>query len=144
MGEAVTFALGLLLSLIEGSILLFDQSTLVPLNMPDVESKIDFLSDLPLYNVEKPFLVLPLAGTSVNPESYRITNIELEAKPVLIKDIRGKDLSSSKNGFQIVQHTSKNLKFDGLESLKVHKKETEDLLSDVFPMRSVLSHGIFE
>lgn len=60
--------------------------------MPDVESKIDFLSDLPLYKFEKPFLVLPLAGTSVDPETDRITNVELEAKPVLITDIRGKDL----------------------------------------------------
>ncbi len=32
-----------------------------------------------------------------------------------------------------MQHTSKNLKFEGLESLKAHKKETEDLLFDVFP-----------
>lgn len=101
--------------------------------MPDVESKIDFLSDLPRYIVEKPFLVLPLVGTSVNPETDRITNVELEAKPVLIADISGKDLSISKNGFQFVQHTSKNLKFDSLESLKVHKKATEDLLFDVFP-----------
>lgn len=62
--------------------------------MPDVESKIDFFSDLPLYEFEKPFLVLP-----VNPETDRITNVELEAKPVLSTDIRGKDLSISSNGF---------------------------------------------
>lgn len=67
--------------------------------MPDVESKIDFLPDLPLYEFEKPFLVLPLAGTSVNPETDRNTNVELEAKPVLITDIRGKDLSTSRKGF---------------------------------------------
>lgn len=32
-----------------------------------------------------------------------------------------------------MQHASKNLKFDGLESLQAHKDETEDLLFDAFP-----------
>lgn len=51
---------------------------------------------------------------------------------MLISDIRGKELSISRKGFQFVQHASKNLKFDGLESLQAHKDETEDLLFDAF------------
>lgn len=102
--------------------------------MPDVQTELEFLSNLPEYELNKPYLVLPLVGSGFNPDlDLRITNIKLETKPVTIQDMRGGDFSVAKNGFQFIHHVCNTLAVTDLTELKAHKSEMEQLLSQVFP-----------
>jgi hypothetical protein len=103
--------------------------------MPDVQSTLEFLANIPLYQQEKPYFVLPLAGSTIDPDKDPVTNIKLVPEELTIYDIRqqGQEFSIGTNGFQIIKHRTQALPVNNIESLKSYKTETEDMLKGLYP-----------
>lgn len=103
--------------------------------MADVYSEIDFLADLPLYQDEKPYYVLPSEKEQIDIHSKDLSNLEYEVHKVKVSDVRDckSDYTLDTAGFQIVQNASKNLVINDLNDLRGYKEETEAVLREVFP-----------
>jgi len=83
--------------------------------MSSITSTVKFLAKIPLYEDEKPYFIVPLANSSLDPDSQRLTNLQFDEIPLNIQDARGKDLHLEKNGFQVEKHVSQNLEITTLE-----------------------------
>jgi len=101
--------------------------------MPDVIANIEHLANLPLYNVEKPYLCLLPAREGFNPDTQRVDNLEFEFhSEIRITDIRGREdeFNLRTSGFQVVNNDSKLLKFESVDDVNAYKRETEKLLCE--------------
>lgn len=102
--------------------------------MPDLISSMEFLSDIPLYDVEKPYYVMPSADADFDPE-FATTNLEFTRhQDILFRDVRGHEaeFSIEKNGFQILKHESKNTILETVDQLNAYKFEIEQMLKELF------------
>jgi hypothetical protein len=97
--------------------------------MPSLVASLEFLADSPIYESEKPFMVLSSAELSQDP----VTNIQLEDRDVEITDMRGGHFGLDEHGFQILQHKSEHLHITDLAGVQAYKSECEELLATVFP-----------
>lgn len=91
-----------------------------------------FLADIPLYDVEKPYYAMPAAANDIDP-SLPTTNLEFEThNGLLFRDARGREdeLTLGRVGFQIVNHTPKNLILESAEQLAAYKLEIEEFLKE--------------
>lgn len=98
--------------------------------MPNITATLSFLANLPLYRVEKPYVIIPEAGRE-DIGLDDLTNVETEKHEAIeITDIRD-SISTFKldtHGFQILPHTTKYPRLDKLPQCKGYQKEMSDLL----------------
>ncbi|KAM5361676.1 hypothetical protein ACJZ2D_012953 [Fusarium nematophilum] len=101
----------------------------------DIQTTIDFIADLPLYDEEKPYLLHPSASAKVDVDQIKTTNVEWNKTGVTVRSMRNKpDISLEKNGFCHVQHESKYLPGPGMgaDAVANYRRETEDLMRSLF------------
>jgi hypothetical protein len=92
------------------------------------------LADLPLYQEEKPFYILPGVDEQIDIQKERLTNLHFTSHQVHISDIRNREEYTLNNaGFEVVPHTSKNLKIHDLAQLAYYKEEIEAFFKVIFP-----------
>lgn len=99
--------------------------------MPNVKADIEYLANIPLYEVEKPYLALLPPSEGYDPDEHRTDNLEYEtAHGMSITDIRGSDeFKLEKCGFQVMKHTSNIKSVSSIEDIEAYKRETEKLLT---------------
>ncbi|MCJ1351381.1 MAG: hypothetical protein MMC33_001365 [Icmadophila ericetorum] len=106
--------------------------------MPSVSGDLVFLADIPLYEYEKPYLVLlpPSKDAALDPSVPR-QNLQWEKRTINITDIREQqeDFRIDRCGFQVLQHASKVsslTRFQDVsrEDLQAYKRETAVLLGE--------------
>jgi hypothetical protein len=100
-------------------------------NMPCVQTSLEYLQDLPLYEEEKPYWCFLTPRDGFDPDKQRIDNLEFEAHGnITIHDMResGTKISLDECGFQVLNHKTKSLSFETAEAVAAYKAETEDLL----------------
>ncbi len=101
--------------------------------MATVKTSLAFLADIPLYDREKPYFIIPAVENSIDPNDPRITNVQLVEHPTDVIDARGKTFRVEDNGFQVIYHKSHCLNITDIRALNDYKAETESFLSSVFP-----------
>ncbi|MCJ1359551.1 MAG: hypothetical protein MMC33_009553 [Icmadophila ericetorum] len=105
--------------------------------MPSVSGELIFLANIPLYEYEKPYLVLlpPSKDATIDPSIPR-ENLQWENHIIDITDIRGQDeFSIDRCGFQVLQHASKittlpQIHGVSVEDVEAYKTETAALLKE--------------
>lgn len=110
-------------------------------NMPDMITSIDHLADLPLYQTEKPYVVVALSTQRDTPTN----NLVFEKHDgVTITDIRGRDkeFTLETAGFEIMRHKTTVEHFDTIEGCKQYQKEMADHLKTYFEAEYVFSWQI--
>ena len=112
--------------------------------MTSVRARIEFLSRLPLYQHEKPYLLLPSPEQNLDPDQTRLDNLEYEYHDdIEIRDMRSRtDLSIDSCGFEFSSHTSKLNNFDDPEDIETYRAETQQLLKKRFSADKVLTYEI--
>ncbi|KAI9881843.1 MAG: hypothetical protein M1823_006445, partial [Watsoniomyces obsoletus] len=110
--------------------------------MPEVEASLEFLARLPLYETEKPYLMLPQKGSGLDPDDTRLDNLEFERHDhVIIKDMRGEDyVSIDSCGFEVYRHSSCFSSFNSVEDINAYKSETESVLRKRFMAAHVVTY----
>ena len=99
----------------------------------NIETFIDFIADLRLYEEEKPYFLHPSAS-AVNPEAIVTTNVEWDKKRVTVRSMRDKgSISLEENGFCYVEHQSRCIPGTGVDSdgVKRYCKEGEEMLQSL-------------
>ncbi|KAH7416712.1 hypothetical protein BKA64DRAFT_273918 [Cadophora sp. MPI-SDFR-AT-0126] len=105
--------------------------------MPDIQTSLEYLKDLPLYGLEKPYYCLQPADDGLDPDEGGCHNLEFEIHTnIPIKDIRGyeDEYRLEDCGFEVLSYTSEvpNLEsVDEIESPEViaqYRADTERLL----------------
>lgn len=99
------------------------------MTVKSVVANLPFIADLPLYSAEKPYTVIPLAGSSTPSAG----NVEITQRQVQVGDLRHLGFTLGKNGVQVVNHESKYLDAWDHAAVKAYKKETEAVLREVIP-----------
>ena len=110
--------------------------------MPDVEAQMEFLARLPLYESEKPYLLLPLKGSGLDPDEIRLDNLEFESHDhINIKDMRqAPGLSIDTSGFEFYQHDTAFRTFESSEDINRYMEETEEVLKKRFSAVHVVTY----
>ena len=110
--------------------------------MNAVKTTLDFLADSPVYDTQKPFVVLRDINHRGRHKNARLTNIEWEVRPVLVNDLRlqSNDFTLESAGFQILDHSSSHLRFTDISSMGKYQQETETTLSRLFEADFVLCY----
>lgn len=114
------------------------------------KGRIDFLAKKPLYDVEKPFLVLLPPDVDIDPSIPR-QNLEYESHVVDVVNVRGKDdYKIDECAFQYVRHSTSVQTLFGLRDIggrgptipevNVYKKETEDMLKSFLSAEHVVCY----
>lgn len=101
----------------------------------DIQTTIDFLADLPIYEEEKPYYLHPSATANDHLDEVRITNVEWNTKCVTVHSMRDKvDISLEKNGFCYIKQESTCIPKPGMgiDAVSNYCKEGEDLLRSIF------------
>jgi hypothetical protein len=99
--------------------------------MPAVESSLEYLRNLPLYEEEKPYWCFKQPEEGFDPNKQRLDNLEFEHYPgIHIQDIREckADAHIDDCGFQVLSHKSRFDRFDKASDFQEYKAETEWLL----------------
>lgn len=99
--------------------------------MPDITASIEYLSNLDLYQREKPYWCLLPPQEGFDPDQDRVDNLEFEEHHnITISDIREtkEDLSLSNCGFQVLSHERKKSSFESVENVEEYKIDTEIVL----------------
>ena len=111
--------------------------------MPSVHARLDFLADIPLYQHEKPYVVLLPAHEKSDPDQ-RLNNLEWEVHDVLATDIRGlwDAIDIDRCGFQAIRHKTASLGFDSDPDLWAYRKETESLLKERYPSSYIVCYDL--
>ena len=112
--------------------------------MPAVRASLEFLADIPLYEYEKPYLVL-LPAHDGSLADTRMDNLEWETHGnMLLRDIREhwNSLTIERCGFQAIVHQSAFLHFDSISNLDAYRKETESLLRKRFRSSHVVCYDL--
>lgn len=103
--------------------------------MPDVTTELDYLKDLDLYNVEKPYWCFLAPHEGFDADTQRVDNLEFEAHSnIKITDVRNTkdDIKLEEYGFQILSHTSEIPSFTSPTDVAAYKEETAQLLKETF------------
>jgi hypothetical protein len=101
--------------------------------MSVTHSELSFLADLPLYEKEKPFLVLLPPDAPLDPSVPR-SNLLYETHKVSVHDIRNETKTVlEESGFQVLSHKSSVTFADDIyanefSTVQAYKNETEELL----------------
>ncbi|KAK5049941.1 hypothetical protein LTR84_004060 [Exophiala bonariae] len=100
--------------------------------MEPVTAPLAFLSRLPLYTYQKPYIVIPPKGSGEKPaEQRRLENLEFSQVPVIINDMRmRKESSLSVNGFQKFDHPFGPFDLDEA-SVLAYRGQTESILREI-------------
>ena len=99
----------------------------------DLETTIDFIADLSLYETEKPFFVYPSLTQSKYSPDDELSNVQWETHPVTVHSIRDTpDLVFEQAGFRYLEHESAYLSANDLDTAAKYQKETEELLGSCF------------
>lgn len=101
--------------------------------MPDVQTTLEYLQRLPLYDEEKPYWCFLPPHEGFDPDKQRVDNLEWENHSgITITDIRKNKghYRLDDNGFQVMNHDSKFTKFENLSDIDNYKLETENLLKE--------------
>ena len=111
--------------------------------MPLLHARLDFLADIPLYQHEKPYVVLLPAHEKSDPDQ-RLNNLEWEAHDVLMTDIRGiwDTLDIDRCGFQAIRHKTASSDFHSVPDLRAYRKETESLLKERYPSSYIVCYDL--
>ena len=112
--------------------------------MPDVTAKIEFLAKRPLYESEKPFLLLPSKEQNLDPDEIRLNNLEFESHDgLIVKDMRmQKDLSIDSCGFEFHSQPSVISNFDQSNDIEVYREETQQMLAERFGAERVVTYEV--
>src|SRR4051794_8334916 len=72
----------------------------------DIDTTIDYLANLPLYDEETPFFVYPSLATDYDPDDPKLSNVQFEKHKITVRSIRGREaeLGLDKSGFQVLNH----------------------------------------
>jgi hypothetical protein len=101
------------------------------LAMPVVESSLEYLQKLKLYEEEKPYWEFKQPRNGLDPNVHRLDNLEFEQRQgISILDIRESkpDAHVEECGFQVLSHESSFTKFEKASDFKEYNAETEWLL----------------
>ncbi|KAL8797875.1 MAG: hypothetical protein Q9195_000227 [Heterodermia aff. obscurata] len=111
--------------------------------MPSVRARLDFLADIPLYQDEKPYVVLLSVHEKRDPDQ-RLNNLEWEVHEVRVTDIRGlwDTIDIDRCGFQAIRHKTASLGFDSMPDLHAYQKETEMLLKERYPSSHIVCYEL--
>ncbi|KAM0186996.1 hypothetical protein ACHAPI_011424 [Fusarium lateritium] len=93
-----------------------------------VVAELPFIANIPLYQKEKPYTVVTLAGSDIPPSG----NVQIVRSEVVIQDVRDLNMQLSTNGFQVFKHSSNNLDAHDNTTVDRYKNETESLLQSIF------------
>lgn len=98
----------------------------------DVQGRIHFLRDAPLYQKEKPF-GLTLPANYAPPPDARLTNLDLEERELQVKDMRRTitDFSLDTAGFMLLQKPSMYPDIEDMVTFEAYKRETEQILQEL-------------
>jgi len=112
--------------------------------MPPIRATLQFVADIPLYEVEKPYMVLPGRDQDIDPEDERLSNLKFESHDnILIEDMRNmRALSLSGNGFEYLQHKSQIHTFQEPGDVKDYKHETQEMLAARFDAVKVITYEV--
>ncbi|RMZ86696.1 hypothetical protein DV736_g6080, partial [Chaetothyriales sp. CBS 134916] len=114
------------------------------LYLESVKATIEFLAKLPLYETEKPYLLLPSEHQGLDPDEIRLNNLEFEHHDdVIIKDMRQtKELSVDCCGFEFYPHSSAISSFHDAGDIEEYRVETQHLLASRFGAEKVMTYEI--
>jgi hypothetical protein len=112
--------------------------------MPANLAEIEFLADLPIYHVEKPYLCLLSPDQKIDPDQVRLDNLEFEKHSnIKVEDIRNHpELRIEDCGFEYIQHKSAISEFSSAADVDAYERETEGLLRDRFAAVKVLTYEL--
>jgi hypothetical protein len=99
--------------------------------MPAVQTTLEYLQNLPLYQEQKPYWCFFTPHEGFDPDTQRVDNLEFEEHPgITIEDIRelNYDVSIDNCGFEVLSHRSKSAGFEQADDVMQYRSETEDLL----------------
>lgn len=99
--------------------------------MPAVESTLEYLQKLELYEEEKPYWEFQQPHDDFDPNKQRLNNLEFEERSgISILDIRESraDANIEDCGFQVLSHKSRISHFEKASDFDEYKAETEWLL----------------
>ena len=110
--------------------------------MNAVKTTLDFLADSPVYDTQKPFVVLRDIKHKGTHKNAQLTNIEWDVRPVLVNDLRlqSNDLTLESAGFRILDHVSSHLRLTDIPSMSKYQQETENTLTHLFEADFVLCY----
>ncbi|KAK1716543.1 hypothetical protein BDP67DRAFT_274080 [Colletotrichum lupini] len=101
----------------------------------EIQTRADFLADLPIYEDEKPYYLHASDSASDRLDQIKITNVEWDTRPVTVRSMRDNtNVGLDKTGFTYWKHESQYLPHRGMNEEKVEKYRTEgeELLRSVF------------
>ncbi|KAI3528608.1 hypothetical protein CSPX01_16116 [Colletotrichum filicis] len=101
----------------------------------EIQTRADFLADLPIYEDEKPYYLHASDSASDRLDQIKITNVEWDTRPVTVRSMRDNtNIGLDKTGFTYWKHESQYLPHRGMNEEKVEKYRTEgeELLRSVF------------
>jgi hypothetical protein len=100
--------------------------------MAPVQTSIEYLQKSPLYEKEKPDWCFLPPGEGFDPDKERVDNLEWEAHPVVIENIREAQdkFKIDHCGFEVFGHESRFKKFQKVEDVSEYRTETELMLKE--------------
>jgi len=109
--------------------------------MVAIDTSLEFLADLSLYQREKPFLILP-AQPPPREKAHLLSNLVFQDQKVVINDLRGKrdQFSIAKSGFEIINNHSDHLDFTDPIAVEKYREETASFLKGFLKADHVVSY----
>lgn len=106
--------------------------------MGEVQTNLEFLIDLPLYQTEKPYMIQPSVEDKLDPSDPKLHNIEWELRPVVVRDIRGSiPLPIETTGFSMINHISQKTSFANVFGKEEYRQETAQCLKKMLGAEAV-------
>lgn len=99
--------------------------------MPDVQTSIEYLQKLPLYETEKPYYCLLAPHEGFDPDAQRLDNLEFEVhENICVKDMRGKvhEFKLEECGFEVISHEMNRSEFNTPGDIEAYRHETQEML----------------
>ena len=107
--------------------------------MSCVETSIEYLAKIPLYDYEKPFLALTRLEDGHDPDKERLSNLAYETHTVRITDIRScHHFQIDEAGFEVLKHPKSIENLNDIQGMHNYKLETEQLLTSFFKAVKVI------
>ncbi|OCT46326.1 methyltransferase [Cladophialophora carrionii] len=114
--------------------------------MPDIRAQLTFLSNSPLYEIEKPYSILlpeQEQGDSIRHDLPRCNNLEWSHHWVDIREARRRhDLTLEACGFQLLRHTSQSIPIREPRDVTSYRLETEELLQTTFAAERAICYDV--
>lgn len=115
----------------------------LPEHEPQItRAKMFFLADVPLYQTEKPCLIVPPAKVRPGQNQPNVRKQDHDNVPV--ENVRPwkDDLKIDDHGFQVLNHASKFTKLDTKEVCNAYKAENQKLLEEALGAEKVVTWGL--